>query len=409
VFVGNGSVRVAVVLSMKVVVLGGSAHSTPALWSYLVSEARLQGLNVVLVGRDRGRLNAVVRACEILASTRNNSLASATIPYKGAWRVLNNADVVLIQFRNGGYLARGCDETFPVQYGIVGDEGLGPGGLCAAIRNWKAIGPALECIAEFARGALVLMMSSPVGLLVRAAGHGFPHLNVAGICELPWTTLTDTCRTAGIDPQQVRFDYFGVNHLGWLYGITQNGRNVASVVPLKYLRLHEHRNTVLEEQRQAVRPRAVELEEISRKAFQIYTAGDEDQVRQASQMRSTPWYRHAVGPLIASLAGSEIRTVFFLSVCNNFFDSAYRKDDILEYAHIATGGTLQRVPRINRVPVEMRHTLSPFIEYERVAVRAVLNPDNDLVEESLCVHPWVKDCGRVKELAQEILNYAHGA
>jgi 6-phospho-beta-glucosidase len=409
VFAGDGSVRVAVVLFMKVVVLGGSAHSTPALWSYLVSEARLQGLNVVLIGRDRGRLNAVVRACEILASTRNNSLTSATIPYDRAWRVLNNADVVLIQFRNGGYLARACDETFPVQYGVVGDEGLGPGGLCAAIRNWKSIGPALECIAEFAPDALVLMMSSPVSLLVRAACYRFPQLNVAGICELPWTTLTDTCRAAGIDPQQVRFDYFGVNHLGWLYGITQNGRSVASVVPLKYLRLHEHRNAVLDEQRQAVRPRAVELEEISRKAFQAYAEGDEDQVRQASQMRSTPWYRHAVGPLIASLAGSDIRTVFFLSVCNDSFDSAYRKDDILENGYIANQRRPQRVPRINQVPVEMRHTLSPFIEYERVAVRAVLNPDNELVEKSLRVHPWVNDCRKVGELAQEILNYAHAA
>jgi 6-phospho-beta-glucosidase len=392
---------------MKVVVLGGSAHSTPALWSYLVNEARLEDLNIVLVGRDNVRLNAVLRACELLGRTDSNSLASAAISDDRNWHALDHADVVLIQIRNGGYPARACDETFPVRYGVVGDEGLGPGGLCAAIRNWKAIGPALEYISVFAPGALVLMMSSPVGLLVRASARRFPHVNVAGICELPWTTLTDTCRAAGIDPHYVHFDYFGVNHLGWLYGITQNGRNVASVVPLKYLRVHEQRNTVLEEQHHAARPRAVELDEISRKAFQVYSEGDEDQVRQAAQMRRTPWYRYAVGPLIASLAGADTRTVFFLSVRNNAFDSAYRKDDILEYAYTVNRGTLRRVPRINRVPLEMRNTLSPFIQYERVAVRAVLAADHDIVEESLRMHPWVNGCGRIKELARDILNYAH--
>jgi len=394
---------------MKIVVLGGSAHSTPALWSYLVNEARLKGLNVVLVGRDNVRLNAVTRASGLLGNSVNNSLASAVISDEGGWQFLEDADVILIQIRNGGYAARACDETFPLRYGLVGDEGLGAGGLCAAIRNWKAIAPALEYISVFAPGALVLMMSSPVGLLVRASASRFPQLNIAGICELPWTTLTDTCRAAGVHPYEVHFDYFGINHLGWFYNVTQNGRSVASVVPLKYLLLHEQRNTAVEEQRQAARPRAVELEEISRRAFEVYNTGDEDQVRQAAQVRRTPWYEHAVGPLVAALTGADIRTVFFLSVRNNVFDSDYREDDILEFAYIAKSGTLERVPRMKRVPLEMRVKLTAFVEYERSAVWAVLNPDNDTVEESLCLHPWVNGCGKIKELGQEILNYAHAA
>src|SRR5207237_5067388 len=117
----------------------------------------------------------------------------------------------------GGYAARATDETFPLRYGIPGDETLGPGGLCAAIRNLKAVQPALHQISKFAPEALILMLSSPRGLLVRASKRLFPHLRVMGICELPWTTLADTCRAAGTQAAGVRFDYFGVNHLGWLY------------------------------------------------------------------------------------------------------------------------------------------------------------------------------------------------
>src|SRR5207253_409301 len=104
-------------------------------------------------------------------------------------QILEHADLVLVQIRNGGYAARAFDETFPLTYGVAGDEALGPGGLSAGIRNWKAIEPALDQISRFSPNALVLMMSSPVGLLVRASMQRFPNLRLAGICELPWTTL----------------------------------------------------------------------------------------------------------------------------------------------------------------------------------------------------------------------------
>lgn len=406
-FAGYSGVRGAVVF-MKVVVLGGSAHSTPALWSYLVNEARLEGLEVVLAGRNKERLNAVVRACTLSGNDRNR-LTSTVISSELDWRVLEKADVVLIQIRSGGYLARACDETFPLKYGVVGDEGLGPGGLCAAIRNWQAIEPALERTSRLAPNAFVVMMSSPVGLLVRAAACRFPHLSVAGICELPWTTLVDTCHTLGVDPAQVRFDYFGVNHLGWLYGITHNGHPLAAIVPLKYLRLHEQKNAVLAEQRQVPKTRAIELDEISREAFRVYSKAGEEHVRRASGMRATPWYRHAVGPLIASFTGKKIQTILFLSVRNDGFDSWQRKDDILEYAHTVDGRTFHRVPRTMPVPVEMRQTIAPFVEYERVATQGVLHADAQVLEESLRLHPWLNGCQKIQEMTREILNYAHAA
>src|SRR5262249_22502823 len=147
-----------------------------------------------------------------------NELSLALLDEKG-WTCLKNAAIVLIQIRNGGFPGRTFDESFPLKYGICGDEGLGPGGLCAGIRNWRAIGPALHKVQQYAPDATVLMMPSPVGLLVRAARREFPGLNVVGICELPWTTLLSRCQITGLEPAGMQFDYFGVNHLGWLYGL----------------------------------------------------------------------------------------------------------------------------------------------------------------------------------------------
>src|SRR5436853_507424 len=104
---------------MKVVVFGGSAQSTPALWWYLVHEARLEGLHVVLMGRDRARLEAVIRACRLLAGSNGNHLSAAVAGNgsgSGEWSVLEDAAIVLIQVRSGGYGARVFDETFPLRY-----------------------------------------------------------------------------------------------------------------------------------------------------------------------------------------------------------------------------------------------------------------------------------------------------
>jgi 6-phospho-beta-glucosidase len=131
---------------MKIVVAGGSAQSTPALWSYLSRQAA--GLHVVLMGREPARLQTVARACRMLtAGDGANTLECRSFDDAGAWSGFDDTSVFLIQVRNGGYAARDTDETFPLKYGVCGDEGLGPGGLAAAIRNWRAIEPVLRRIA----------------------------------------------------------------------------------------------------------------------------------------------------------------------------------------------------------------------------------------------------------------------
>jgi len=94
---------------MNVVVLGGTAHSTPALWSYLVNEARLEGLDVKLVGRDPHRLAAVTRACRLLGGSDANRLRSAVASNGFPAEIFRQANVVVIQIRNGGYAARAFD------------------------------------------------------------------------------------------------------------------------------------------------------------------------------------------------------------------------------------------------------------------------------------------------------------
>jgi 6-phospho-beta-glucosidase len=407
---------------MKAVVVGGSAQSTPALWSHVNSQA--EDLHMVLMGRDPVRLQAICRACRLLSETTANTLEYRTLDDEGAWKGLEDASVFIIQIRNGGYAGRAMDETLPLHYAVCGDEGLGPGGLAAGIRNWRSIQPLLKQIARTAPGAQVLLVSSPVSLLVRAATRVFPRLRIAGICELPWTTLLEIGAAVGVPANSLQFDYLGVNHLGWFYRLEVDGQDViqryktlrtpgngfpsaalieaCGGVPLSYLKLHYERPASIDAQRQSARSRGEVLGELSKQAFEIYATGTRDDIEQALRRRPCPWYSHAIAPFIAFMAGRLPRLPFFLSVPNCGLDSQFEPDDIVECAHAAEAGGLRRLPLRTPVPFQIRTLLTEFVRYERVAADALLMPEQGNIEKALEAHPWTRHVPDMTDLAHDV-------
>ena len=112
---------------MILTVLGGSAHSTPVLADALRKAAPEARWTMRLAGRSCARLHAVARACDVLSRLRE---PVSEVYGEDEWaQALRGSDVVLIQTRIGGYEGRGFDESFPLRFGVPGDEGLGPGGL----------------------------------------------------------------------------------------------------------------------------------------------------------------------------------------------------------------------------------------------------------------------------------------
>ena len=337
---------------------------------------------------------------------------------------LAGAELVLIQARFGGNAARHFDETFPVKFGLCSDEGLGVGGLSAAWRVWPPMRALLGLIQDNCGTARILMLSSPVSILVRAAGVVFPKLCVLGVCELPWTTLKQICELLKTPPNAISFDYTGVNHLGWFYGIHLGSRDLVheycdvlgpepgfptaerirkcSGVPLKYLRLHYEAADVLKEQRKRKQSRAQVLQELSSLAFSSYAAGDCKVVLDTLKERPAPWYEHCVGPLILALAGERLRTPFFLSARSSEFDNEWTGTDIFEIPCRYESGSWRRIRPTRPVPLHIAETLRSFVEYERIAAAAVLGRDSSLLEKAIRTHPWTRDHAVVCNIQQEI-------
>jgi 6-phospho-beta-glucosidase len=381
-------------------------------------------MEVRLVGRTYAHLAAVEHAVKTLTrrtpiAVRAFGMSASEIAFS-----LENIDLVLIQVRYGGYEGRGFDETFPLKYRYCGDEGLGPGGLSAAWRSWPHFRALLRLVRDVAGSAIVILLSSPLSLLVRMATIEFPDLNVFGICELPWTTLQEISRSLGFSAADVDYDYIGVNHVGWFYRLVAGERDLitesacccpsgggfpsaeliraCSGVPTKYMRIHYHPDEVLEEQMLQFVSRAVVLEQIAARSRPAYSSGDESAILAALELRRTPWYDHAVGPLIEALSGVEIEIPFFLSRTNGGIEPKWNDDDVLEIAHTVHHRKLQPRPAKNPIPKAIGDTIGGYIEYERLAAEAILGRNADGLSRSLENHPWISQPSVIPDLVREI-------
>jgi 6-phospho-beta-glucosidase len=410
---------------MKVVIIGGSSFSTPGLLKFLDSKRTPRSMEVVLASRSHERLAAVRRASQLLVR-RDLEIRTEPTETNNWYKILDGADSVVIQIRVGGFDGRLFDETFPNRYGLCGDEGLGAGGLSAGWRTWPVLAPILEEIAKFCPRAFVILLTSPLSPLVRASLK-HTDLNLVGICELPWTTLQEIGNSLGLQTSEVRADYLGVNHLGWFFNIRSRLRDLTDELvdeltaaskqpfpnsqflrtqgcfPTRYLRMHYEPDKVLTEQTSQTTPRAEVLRGIQSRSYQAYRDGQLNEIIPALEWRATPWYTHALGPLLLALDGQQVEIPFFLSGRNGTYVPFLAADDIIECQnHWAEGGLL-RSPSTSTPPKHIVEKLVPFVQFERVATEAIMSRSIPSLRKALTMHPWILDHAQLQSMVEEIV------
>jgi len=409
---------------MKIVLLGGSSASTPELFRCLAACASVPPLQFCLVGRSREHLAPVIRAARILSAEVPIMLQAASFEHSELGSALCEADLVLIQIRSGGYEGRHIDETFPLQYGLCGDEGLGPGGLSAAWRAWPAMHEIISTVASVCPRAAVFMLSSPVTLFVRAARRLYPALETFGICELPWTTLRDLATLLDAEATAIDFDYIGVNHLGWFSRLQYESRDLLEeyaarpcsaakwpspelvgscrAFPTKYLRLHYDRQKVLQEQRGLAISRAQSLAGISLESYRAFQSGNKRAILAALAARPAPWYRHAVVPLLLAHSRSATPIPLFLTSPNGANETAFPREDVLEIPTYVSAVRFLPRPCRQPPPRQVLQTMNSFVAYERTATEALIQQCPERLRDALEMHPWVGSSGLAAALAADI-------
>ena len=201
---------------MKLTIVGGGGFRVPLVYGALLAKReRLPFDEVVLHDLDAGRMERMGGVLRGLADERGDQLPFRTTTDLDD--AVAGADFVFSAIRVGRLEGRVVDESVPLSLGVLGQETTGPGGICFALRTIPEIVKLGEAVAAHAPGAWLVNFTNPAGMVTEALQQVLGD-RVVGICDSPSGLCRRVARALGLTPQEMWFDYFGLNHLGWLKG-----------------------------------------------------------------------------------------------------------------------------------------------------------------------------------------------
>src|SRR6266702_2322660 len=408
---------------MKLAVIGGGSTYTPELVDGI---ARLAGevkvTEVILVDPDEGRLSVVgpFSARIMRAHGHPATLRWTTSLDDG----LDGAGAVLLQLRIGGQAARHHDETWPLEYGCIGQETTGAGGFAKALRTI----PVVLDIAERARaraadGAWIIDFTNPVGIVTRAlldAGH-----RAIGLCNVAIGFQRQFAALFGVAPERVALGHVGLNHLSWERSVRVDGaerlpglldahvgdiaRDIGlpadlvrrlGVVPSYYLRYYYAHDLVVAEQLGAP-TRAERVAALERELLAMYADPALDHKPGLLGERGGAYYSEAAVALISSLSAGT-GDVQVVNVRNNNTLPFLPDDSVIETpARIGRRGASPRAAP----PVEplFAGLIAHASAYEELALDAALNGGRARVSAALLAHPLIGQADVADRLADRLI------
>jgi 6-phospho-beta-glucosidase len=408
---------------MKLAIIGGGSTYTPELVDGI---ARLTGnikiTELVLVDPDADRLAVVGPfSARILARYGHPAVLSWTSDLDAA---VDGAGAVLIQLRVGGQATRNRDETWPLEYGCIGQETTGAGGFAKALRTVPAVLKVAERARERAEpGAWIIDFTNPVGIVTRAlldAGH-----RAVGLCNVAIGYQRQFASMLGVAPDRVELDHVGLNHLTWerralVEGtdrlpdlLAQYGEEIAGhtglplavtqavgAVPSYYLRYFWAHDAVVEEERG--RPtRAEAVAQMERELLAIYADPAQDTKPELLSQRGGAYYSEAAVALLASLV-TDARDRQVVNLRNDGTLPFLADEAVIEVTATITAAGPVPVPVAPVSPV-MSGLIAHVSSYEELAVDAARHGGRGRVAAALLAHPLIGQYDLAERVTDRLL------
>jgi 6-phospho-beta-glucosidase len=199
---------------VKLAIIGGGGFRVPLVYGALLRRQPFD--DVVLYDVDAGRLERVAHVLEGQAAEHGER-----VPFRTTTDLddaLEGADFVFTAIRVGGLEGRTIDEGVPLGHGVLGQETTGPGGICFALRTIPTMVDLAERIVRHAPGAWLVNFTNPAGMVTEALQQVLGDRAI-GICDSPSALCRRVAAALGRVPEDLSFDYFGLNHLGWLRAV----------------------------------------------------------------------------------------------------------------------------------------------------------------------------------------------
>jgi 6-phospho-beta-glucosidase len=441
---------------VKIAVLGGGGFRTPYVWES-VADVVADGIEVealVLHDVSAPRLARVGAVIEGLRRERGGPPIRATTDLAEA---VEGADVILCAIRVGGLEGRVVDETVPLAEGVLGQETVGPGGICFALRTLPVMLEVAREVGKRAPSAWFLNFTNPAGLVTEALQRELGDRAI-GICDAPAGLCARAAAALNRPTRTLHFDYAGLNHLGWLLAARDGGRDLLpelladdvrlsqidearlfglariralGMIPNEYLIYYDAPGKIVDAFRRAGATRAELLLEQQRR---FYEGGGEALAswRLARDLRFGSYMDEAWSAAGSALCSNSVEDRAYLSkehdgpseagyaaVAAAFLRAVARDTHDVLVLNVRNNGRLSflddeavvEVPCVvsragprslpgRPLPSEQQHLVAGVKDVERTTIRSALQGSCALALEALAAHPVVPS----RDVAERILH-----
>jgi 6-phospho-beta-glucosidase len=414
---------------VKIAVVGGGSTYTPELIEGFARRAGVLAVDeLVLQDLSADRLDVVGGlARRILAAQQFPGRLVTTTSLESA---VDGAVAVLVQLRVGGQRARLVDETLPGRFGLLGQETTGPGGFAKALRTVPVVLEIADTVAKLARpDAWIVDFTNPVGIVTRAlldAGH-----RAVGLCNSAIGFQRWLAGLFGVEPDRVRLDHAGLNHLTWIRKVEVDGTDrlpelldapelaevaAGSGLPLELLRtlraipsyyLHYFYCTDEAVRAQASAPtRAEEVLEIERTLLAMYADPALDHKPALLEQRGGAYYSEAAAALVTSLLTGD-GAHHYVDVRNDGTLAGLPAEAVVEVPALVDTAGPHPLP-VDPLPPEMLGLVQAVTAYEVLAIEAARTGDRATALRALLANPLVRQWDLAVPLLDALLDANRG-
>lgn len=422
---------------IKIVTIGGGSSYTPEFVEGLIKrydELPVRELWLVDIEAGKEKLEIVGNLAKRMVKKANISMdVHVTLDRREA---LKDADFVTTQLRVGLLDARIKDERIPLQYGMVGQETNGAGGLFKALRTIPVLMEIAEEIQELCPNAWLINFTNPAGIVTEALINYSKHKKVIGVCNVPVHMKMIFARLMNVPPEQVLIKFAGLNHMSYGLDIVVNGesrldealelisdpeeqfsmKNIAPIpwepafikalgfIPSPYHRYFYKTKEILQKQLEEFKRgtiRAEVVKELEKGLFDLYR--DENLAIKPPQLekRGGAYYSDVACNLISSIYNDkgDIQT---LNVRNNGAITDLPDDAVVEVNCVVTKqGPIPLT--VGSLPVAINGLIQQIYSFTKLAIEAAVAGSYEKALLALCINPLITNDVDAKKILDEML------
>lgn len=445
----------------KIAFIGGGGVRTPLI-VFGVNEAaeHLGAEELVLFDPDRDRVRIMAELGRAIVTKEGGNLRVRVA--SSLEDAVDGAAFVMNSIRVGGIDARAHDERAAIANGYPGQETTGPGGVAMALRTVSTAVEQARTVERLSPQGWLINFTNPAGLITQAIRHN-TGARVVGICDTPTEMLHRIQTALGATAEEVRTEYVGLNHLGWIRRIHLRGEDITErlladdsflsqlysvplfehdllralkLIPTEYLFFYYSRRRALENQRKQGSTRGAEVAQLNEKliadlskhlqqgkpkcAIDAYVnylnvrsgsymklEGDGGSALGSTEALHEDPFRVASGyhrialDVMSALCSDKPKRII-VNTQNRGSIAEIDAEDIVEVSCQIGADRITPEP-CGELPEAVRGLVLAVKAYERVAIEAALSGSNLAARKAMLLYPAIGEWEPSKELLDQLI------